>query len=294
MFRTMTLRALVLAGVAFGAPAIGRAQPAEPPAAANPNVVVAPPTTAEDPHAADSAAPPVEVHGEGAALHVEGAAMEGAHGAATHGEGHHGHADPSLHFNYFDIGYKKKDIAGGKLGDGKLGEQPLPPGESEEPMSAPFVLMLVNFGILLALLAKFGGPTARSMAEARHDQIRRALDEAAKLRNAASDKLAEYSSKLASAQAEMDAMLAGMRADAEAERKRILADAEAQAAAVKRDAELRIAAEIQRARAELTREVALAASGAAEKLLRERATVADHAALNDRFVAGVATQQGAV
>jgi F-type H+-transporting ATPase subunit b len=222
----------------------------------------------EDAH--DTAAPDTEVHG-------------------------HGHHDPSKHFNWFDVGYKKKDEYGGKLGDGHQGPQETP---GEEPMSAPFALMLLNFGLLLVILAKFGGPAARKMAETRSDQIKGALDEAAKLRNAAADKLSEYGAKLSAAEAEMKSMLEGMRADAEAERARIMAAAEAQAAAVKKDAEQRIAAEIQRARVELAREVTLAATAAAEKLLRDKATAADHTKLIDTFVRDVeqaATgRQGAV
>lgn len=224
-------------------------------------------------------------------------AHEAEHGSAADpaAGGHHGHHDPSKHFNWFDVGYKKKDVYGGKLGDGVQGPHEEP---GEEGMSAPFALMLLNFGILLVLLAKYAGPAARKMAETRSDQIKGALDEAGKLRAAAAAKLDEYGAKLTAAEAEMKSMLEGMRADAENERARIMAAAEAQAAAVKRDADLRIAAEIQRARVELAREVAIAATAAAEKMLREKATAADHTRLIDTFVKDVeqaATgRQGAV
>ncbi len=206
--------------------------------------------------------------------------------AEAHGGGH-GHHDPSTHFNFFSLSYRNKDQAGGKFGDGKVGDVPVSEHNAEEPMSAPFVLMLLNFGVLLVLLAKFGGPAARKMAETRSDEIKNALDEAAKLRKQAAAKLDEYNAKLAQSEAEMEAMLKGMRADAEADKARILAAADAQAASVKRDAELRIAAEIQRARAELSREVALAAATAAEKLVREKINATDHASLVDGFIRDV-------
>lgn len=221
------------------------------------------------------------------AVPAEGAAPTEAAAEGGHGEAHGGHADPTKHFNFFSIGYRNKDVAGGKMGDGKLGDEPLAPGHEEEPMSAPFVLMLLNFGILLVILAKLGGPAARKMAETRSDEIKGALDEAAKLRKQASAKLDEYNSKLAASEAEMDALLKGMRADAEADKARILANAEKQAAATKRDAELRIAAEIERARTELAREVALAAATAAEKLLREKINAADQGSLVDGFIRDV-------
>ncbi len=200
----------------------------------------------------------------------------------AHEHGEHVHHDPSKTFNFFKLHYGK-DQYGGKFGDGVQG----PNNEEEEPMSGPFAFMLINFGILLVLLGKYGGPAARKMAETRSDTIKSALDEAAKLRQAASDKLDEYSTKLKAAEAEMATMLTNMRTDAETEKQRILAAAEAQAEAVKRDADIRIAAEIERARTELAREVAVAATAAAERLLREKTTGADHAAMVDTFIKDV-------
>lgn len=205
---------------------------------------------------------------------------EGAH--AGGGEAAAAHHDPSKNFNFFSLHYGK-DQYGGKFGDGVQG----PHNEPEEPMSGPFLFMLINFGILLVLIGKYGSPVARKMAETRSDTIKGALDEAAKLRQAAADKLDEYSAKLAAAEAEMATMLTNMRADAEHEKQRIMAAAEEQAIAVKKDADLRIAAEIERARFELAREVAVAAAAAAAKLVREKATGADHAALVDTFVKDV-------
>lgn len=266
--RPRRLARLALA-LALVAPATALAQPAGdmPP---SPGEVAIRPQVPDEPPAPD--APPIE---EPMAGH-EGHAAEGAH---------HGHGDPTKLFNFFKLHYGK-DQYGGKFGDGKQG----PAGAEapgEEPMSPPFAFMLINFGILLVLIGKFGAPAARKMAESRSDTIKSALDEAAKLREAAAAKLDEYSSKLSAAQAEMSTMIADMRAAAEADKARIMAAAEAQAAAVKKDADLRIAAEIERARTELAREVAVAASAAAEKLVREKATGADHALLIDTFIKDV-------
>ena len=136
-------------------------------------------------HAAADQGPGVH-EGEGPA--GEHGAEPGAHGAehagAAHGGGHH--EDPSANFNWFKgipFGYNSMDAKGGPLGDGKLGEGPNAPAVSppeEEKMNAPFILMFVNFGILLIILAKFAGPAARKMAETRSDQIKNALDESAR------------------------------------------------------------------------------------------------------------------
>jgi len=203
-----------------------------------------------------------------------------------HGGAHHG--DPTKHWNWFGIHYGK-DLAGGKLGDGqnfdpKTGKTVDGP---EEPMSAPFLLMAVNFLILVALLVWKGKPAAQKLAVDRHDQIKTALDEAAKLRKQAQDKLTEYETKLKDADAEIKKLVDGIRTDAEADKVRILANAEKQSAQMKRDAELRIAAEIEVARAMLTREVTAAASAATEKLLRAKMMPGDQQKLVSSFITDV-------
>lgn len=202
-----------------------------------------------------------------------------AHGA--HGAHGGGHGDPTAHYNWTDIGYASKDAEGGPLEQG------------DAPMSPPFVLMLVNFGIVLALFGWLVMPRLNRFLGSRHRTIKEALDESARLREEARAKLDEYTTRVKDAEREMEQMLTDMRADAEAEKKRILADAEAQAEALKRDAENRIAAEIERARAQLEREVVAVAATVADKLIREKATGDDQVALVNTFIAEVQAQAGA-
>jgi F-type H+-transporting ATPase subunit b len=202
--------------------------------------------------------------------------------------------DPTRHFNFFGFqpghvfDYLGKDEYGGELGDGKMvdphTQQVI---HEEEPASPPFVFMLLNFALLLGILAWKGRPIAHQVARERHDLIKTALDEAAKLRKQAADKLAEYEVRLKDADAEIKQLVDGMRADAENDKQRILASAEAQAQQMKRDAEQRIAAEIELARAQLLREVTNAASAAAEQLLRDKLTAGDQQALVGAFIADV-------
>jgi F-type H+-transporting ATPase subunit b len=138
---------------------------------------------------------------------------------------------------------------------------------------------------------KFGRPAARKLAAERHDQIKTALDEAAKLRKEAADKLDEYEKRLKAADDEIKKLVDGMKADAEADKKRILAAAETQAAQLKREAEQRIAAEILYARAQLTRDVTAAATAAAERILRDKLQPADQQALVSKFVASLEAAQ---
>ncbi len=227
--------------------------------------------------------PPHQETGEHAGRAAAGPAKPDAHGG--HGGGH---GDPSKHFNFWGgpFEHSGKDVAGGPMGDGKNFDpktgQAVP--GAEEPMSAPFIFMVINFVLLLALLAKWGGPAARKIAADRHDQIKTALDEAAKLRKQAADKLTEYESRLKAADDEIARLVEGMRADAEADKKRILEMAERQAAQMKREAELHIAAEIELARAALTREVIAAATAASEKILRDKVTPGDQQKLVGAFI----------
>jgi F-type H+-transporting ATPase subunit b len=218
---------------------------------------------------------------------TDGATQEAA-GATTKVEGE-AHEDPSTHFNFTNMDFRGKDELGGKFGDGKMIDPAT--GEvvhsEEEPMSAPFVFMIVNFAVLMAILAWKLRPAAHQVARERHDTIKTALDEAAKLRQQAADKLAEYEKRLSAADSEIKALVDGMRKDAESDKARILANAEKQAAQMKRDAELRIAAEIELARAMLTREVTAAAATATEKILREKMVADDQQKLVGAFIAGV-------
>ena len=189
-------------------------------------------------------------------------------------------ADPTRGFNFTDLHYTGSPLGGPPAVKNAEGE--------EEGIPAPFLYLVGNFLLLLAILAWKGAPMARQSAEKRHTEIKKALDEAASLRAQAKQKLDEYDAKLSAAEKEITAMVEGMRADAEADKKRIIAAAEAQAAALKKDADERINAEILRARTLLTREVANAAAAAAETMIRDKASAGDQSKLVDTFIADVA------
>jgi F-type H+-transporting ATPase subunit b len=239
------------------------------------------------------------------ATHEAAGDSERASGPGTEHHAEDGNAvdeeepDPSRHFNFlgFQPGhlfdYMGKDEYGGKFGDGVMADpETRRVIHEEEPASPPFVFMLLNFALLLGLLAWKLRPVGDKVAAERHDLIKTALDEAAKLRKQAAEKLAEYEARLKDADAEIKKLVDGMRADAENEKQRILAAAEAQAAVMKRDAELRIAAEIELARAQLTREVTAASAAATEKLLREKMTAADQQTLVSAFITDVTGSPG--
>ena len=208
---------------------------------------------------------------------------------------HEPFVDHSKYVNWADFGYGSKDEYGGKLGDGKMAATDVKGNhveiEEEEKMSPPFIFMLVNFGLLLLILGKYGSPAARKLAEERHDAIKNALDEAAKLRDQAKAKLAEYDARVKGLDDEIKKLVDGIRADAEADKARILEQAQAQSAQLKKEAEQRIAAEIELARSQLTKEVTAAATQATEKLLKEKVTAEDQRGLVTTFIKNVETQR---
>jgi F-type H+-transporting ATPase subunit b len=257
--------------------------------------LAATPALAQTAPAGDKAAEEAERAGRSAPGDSESASGPGTeHHTAGGSEADEEEPDPTHHFNFlgFQTGhlfdYLGKDEYGGKLGDGVMVDpQTQRVIHEEEPASPPFLFMLFNFALLLGILAWKGGPIAHKVAEDRHDLIKTALDEAAKLRKQAADKLAEYETRLKDADAEIKQLVEGMRADARNDELRILAAAEAQAVLMKRDAEQRIAAEIELARAQLTREVTAAAAAATEKLLRDKMTAGDQQSLVSAFIADV-------
>jgi len=194
--------------------------------------------------------------------------------------------DPSKHFNYTNFHYSGKDEYGGAFGDG---QEQAPEGllHEEEPMSPPFIFMIANFAILMWLLIKYLWPAGQKLAIERHDLIKNALDEAAKLRDQAQAKLTEYETRVKDLDSEIKKLVDGIRADAEADKARILEQAAAQAASMKREAEQRIQAEIELARTALTKEVATVTAAAAEKLLKDKVTADDQRGLVSTFIKNV-------
>jgi F-type H+-transporting ATPase subunit b len=167
----------------------------------------------------------------------------------------------------------KKDIHGEKLDPG------------DEPMAPGLIFAFANFAIFGFVLLKYARPVVKKYTQQRHQTIRDALEEGARLRAEARTKLDEYSERIRGVEGEVDKLIADIRATAEAERKQILAQAEAQAAALRTEAEQRIAADMAAARLELQREIMLAAIAIAEQVMREKVGKDDQKRQFDAFLA---------
>jgi F-type H+-transporting ATPase subunit b len=162
------------------------------------------------------------------------------------------------------------------------GKSPKDPSHKDWP--APFGYMLINFGVFAMIMVRLAGKPLKQYVADRHANIRKDLDEAAKLRREAEAQLREYEKKVANVDAEVSALVASIQKEAEAEKERMLAAATAEAARIKTEAERQITAEIARARLELRRGVIEAAVAAADELVRKQVGADDQRKMAERYV----------
>lgn len=175
--------------------------------------------------------------------------------------------------NWTDLGYASKDAQGGEL------------DRNEAPMAPPLLFAILNFAIFASILYFKAGPALTKYLANRHEAIKNALEEAAKLQEQAKEKLKEYSARIADADKEVNALIKQIRKDAEDERTRLVAEAERQAERMKKDAEARIESEFLAARRELEREVVAKAVEVAAKILTEKSSAADQSTLFTSYIA---------
>ena len=195
----------------------------------------------------------------------------GAHGAeAAHGAEGHGGGAPII--NWTDFGFGDKNDAGDPIEQGGT------------PMGPPLLWALINFAVFAGILYWKAGPALSKFLANRHEQIKSALEEGAKLQEEAKEKLKEYSERIADADAEVNALIAQIKKDAEAEREKLIDDAKDQAKRMQEDAEARIESEFAAARRELEREVVAKAVEVATTLLTEKSSSADQGNLFSAFI----------
>ena len=102
------------------------------------------------------------------------------------------------------------------------------PEQRETPQIHPksLALQLVNFGVLLFILIKFGGPAIGKALAARHEQLKAELAAAAEARAAALARLEQQDKRLAALEQEIVDIRGGIAQEAEAEKARLIALAE--------------------------------------------------------------------
>ena len=171
-------------------------------------------------------------------------------------------------------------------------------GEHGEAHEAPTLdwgrlgWQILNFGALLFLLVKFGGPPVAKALAARHQQIKSDLASAAETRAAAQARFEQQEKRLASLEQEIATIAASIKQEAEAEKARLIALSEERARRIREESEFIIEQQIKQAEEDLRREVAAAAVALAEKIVRSQLGPADQQRMIDSFVGDVATPNG--
>ncbi len=149
-----------------------------------------------------------------------------------------------------------------------------------------FVFQLVNFGILLFILIRFGGRAMNKSLQARHDQLKSDIQEAARLRDEATRKFEAQEKRVADLEEEIASLRASIRQDAEREQTRLIEGAQERAKWIQEEMRMQLNRQVKEAESLLRSEVASASVKLAEELVRKAMNTDDERRLAKEFVAG--------
>lgn len=155
------------------------------------------------------------------------------------------------------------------------------------PKAPEVIVSLVSFLVLFVILGKFAFPPVTKMLDERADRIRESLEKAEETRIEAERLLEEYRVQMAEARAEAGKVIEQGRTVAENMKNEIVAKAREEAEAEKTKAIDAIKAEKLAAMAELQASVADLSVAVAGKIIGQKLSAADHAALIERSIAEV-------
>lgn len=203
-----------------------------------------------------------------------------AHAPAAHGEAHAPAAhDESAHGAEHDENAPPPPVNWwhGLLGE-KAGREPdlffRAPGEPP-----PYLASLINFGILVFILVRYGRKPLASWLAKRKETITREIEDAEKMRREAEERLQQYEGRLARIGEELARIRREFREQGERDQERIVREARERQEQLRKDTELLLAEEDNKMRRELLAEVINEATRLATELLTRRLTLGDH----DRF-----------
>jgi len=146
-------------------------------------------------------------------------------------------------------------------------------------------LQLLNFGVLLFILIKFGGKAINKSLRERHEQLKADMEEATRLRTAAELRFKEQEKRLQNLEQELEAMRQAILKEAEHEKARIIAAAEERAKRVQDETRFQLDQQVKDAELRFRGEVAQAALKIADELLRRSVNGGDEQRLVQGFVA---------
>jgi F-type H+-transporting ATPase subunit b len=148
-------------------------------------------------------------------------------------------------------------------------------------------LQLLNFGVLLAILIKFGGGAVNKALSSRHDQLKAEVAAASEARAQAEARLRKQEERLGGLEREIAAMRAGIKAEAEVEKAQLIAAAEDRAKRIREETAFVVDQQIKEAQVALRREVADNAMRIAEETLRRSVNAEDQRRMVEGFMSEV-------
>lgn len=155
-----------------------------------------------------------------------------------------------------------------------------------------FALQLLNFGVLLFILIWFGGRAMNKALRARHDQLKAEVEEAARQRATAEQKLREQDARMANLENELASLRASIKDEAQREQARLLAGAEDRAKRISEDTKFQLDQQVKEAEMRLRQEVATTAMKVADEVLRRSVGAEDDRRLAQDFVASAGAEGG--
>jgi F-type H+-transporting ATPase subunit b len=155
-------------------------------------------------------------------------------------------------------------------------------GNKKQP---PFFAQVLNFALLLGIFFYFGKKPVMAGLKARRDSVAKEIEEAERMKKEADERARTYQAKLARLEEELATAKAALVEAGKAERDRIIKEAEEKAERMARDAKELLEQESKQMREDLVKETVDIAMRAAEEMLKQKITPADHERLADEYLA---------
>jgi F-type H+-transporting ATPase subunit b len=143
----------------------------------------------------------------------------------------------------------------------------------------PFLATLINFGVLVFLVVRFGKKPLAAALVKRKETIMREIDDAQRLRKAAEERLREYEVRLDKIGEELERIRRDFREQGERDKERLVLEAKERRERMQKDTEILLSQESKQMRQDLLAEVVNEATRQAADILVKRMTLGDH----DRF-----------
>jgi F-type H+-transporting ATPase subunit b len=142
----------------------------------------------------------------------------------------------------------------------------------------------INFGILLWLLLKFGGPPLKQFVKGRHDEVKDRVETAEGLIAESEQLKASYEQKLAGLDTEIEAFRQAAVAEIDKEKSRIIGEAQAMAIRIEEQARLAYEQEMKEALLKVRAEITRQTLEQAERRVKEQFKQEDHEKLVHEFI----------